>query len=210
MNSDSPKANELRGSHSDMPIPPNIDLDKLLTYLLSDATCRSLTAGRMGFRPTKFALMNHLTGRLVRRRRGCDVGVNSQVTVTSRSASLHRQGRNQTDLYGGDLAVSVLILPTTSSQKRHFFNLVKKGSNFEFVLERRQLLDSQKTQYSRDRSFVLYADLQRTGIKIASSSDCLPASSMDAKRQSSFLFSGMSGLCPAVHLLVFVRIDASE
>ena len=153
-----------------MPIPPNIDLDKLLTYLLSDATA-ALNGWLDGVPTDEVALMNHLTGRLGRRRRGCDVGVNSQVTVTSRSASLHRQGRNRTDLYGGDLAVSVLISDPLWS-KTALFQL-KKGSNFELVLERRQLLDSQKTQYSRDRSFVLYADLQRTGIKIARSSDLL-------------------------------------
>jgi hypothetical protein len=103
-----------------MPFPEIIDFDKVTTIALSELTA-SLREWLDG-RPTdEVALMNRITAHLNKRRRGCDVGVNTPIKMQSQLALLHRQGKNQTDLYGSDLAITVSI-DKLDFLKTAFFN----------------------------------------------------------------------------------------
>ena len=112
------------------------------------------------------ALMNHLTGRLNRRRRNCDVGNAVPVRMESHLAALHRQGPKQTDQYGCDLAITVSV-PADAFLKTACFQF-KKSSGYQVSVERRQLDDAVIDPRIRDRAFVVAADELRGGVRLES------------------------------------------
>ncbi len=146
-----------------MPIPANLDFDKLATIALTEIT--TALRGWLNGRPAdEVALMNRVTERLSRNRRGCDVGAAERVRVVSQLAMLHRQGPKQTDLYGSDLGVTVVI-DDLSFIKTALLQF-KKGTDFKADLEIRQLNQAAASAVIEDRSFVMYADEGRTGIRL--------------------------------------------
>lgn len=90
----------------------------------------------IGGPPEEVALLNRLTERLVRNR-SCLVSGTSSGTVDTRYLTLHRRGRDGTDLFGADLAVSVHIRHT-SFLKTALFQL-KRAKNASAKIETRQL-----------------------------------------------------------------------
>jgi hypothetical protein len=153
-----------------MAFPKNIDFDKLVTITMADIAF-AMKEWLEGLPNDEVALMNRVTARLNRRRHGCDVGVNSIVKVESQLAMLHRKGINQIDQYGSDLAITVQI-NELNFQKTAFFQF-KKSKSFEASLDRKQLTDTQKDFRTAERSFVMFADELRTGIRIKSVKDLL-------------------------------------
>jgi hypothetical protein len=110
------------------------------------------------------ALMNQLTGRLSRRRKGCDVGLRGPVNATAQVALLHRKGVNNTDKYGADLAVTIRV-DNDRYMKTALFQL-KRGSCYQVIVESQQLQDAYMDKRLGDRSFVLAIDDNRLGIHI--------------------------------------------
>jgi len=81
--------------------------------------------------------MNQLTGRLGRRRKGCDVGLRVPVNAKAQVSLLHRKGTSQTDRYGADLAVTVFV-DDDRFVKTAFFQL-KVGDKYQVTVESQQL-----------------------------------------------------------------------
>lgn len=148
-----------------MPIPPTVDFDRVVAIALEEIGI-AMRDWLTGAPLDEVALMNHLTGRLNRRRRSCDVGNVIPVRMESRLAALHRQGPKQTDRYGCDLAVTVSV-PADAFLKTACFQL-KKSSGYQVSVERRQLEDSLVDPRVGDRAFVLAADELRGGVRLES------------------------------------------
>lgn len=107
-----------------MTFPATLDFDKIAYNTLWDVS--EAVRGWLSGQPTdEVALMNRITERITRRRRGCDVGVGSKVQMVSQLALLHRKGARQTDLYGADLAITVLVAKIGFIKTR-FFHSVQK------------------------------------------------------------------------------------
>ena len=105
------------------------------------------------------ALLNRITAELGRRRRGCDLGLETPVRTTCHVFLLHRQGANQVDLFGSDLAVTV-DFNDGQFIKTAFFQL-KRSSELHVQLERQQLDDATRVSAVGDRSFVFAVDDER-------------------------------------------------
>lgn len=153
-----------------MPFSDVIDFDKLIAITLADITS-ALKEWLEGLPSDEVALMNRITAHLNRRRRGCDVGVNNIIQVQSQLAMLHRKGSNQIDQFGSDLAVTIQI-DALDFRKTALFQF-KKSNLFEATLDRKQLRDAQTDIRLADRSFVVFVDEMRTGIRIKSVKDVL-------------------------------------
>ncbi len=148
-----------------MPIHQSIDFDKVVYNALSD--CNYAVQQWLKGRPhSEEALLNHLTANLVRRRRGCDVGVLTPTYLQSEVYELHRKGPQQKDLYGADLAVTV-IFQQESLMKTAFFQL-KRSKNYDFIAERSQIEDSLTDSRVRERSFLVAVDENRRGFRLSS------------------------------------------
>lgn len=85
----------------------NLDLDKILAVILKEI--QNETRGWLIGRPcSEEAFLNRLTEVLAKRRK-CDVGTTEVYKVEVEQHILHRKGKNQTDKYGSDLAVTISI-----------------------------------------------------------------------------------------------------
>lgn len=145
-----------------MSLPGSLGFDKLAVIALKEIT--GALRGWLKGRPTdEVALMSRVTENLNRNRRGCDVGVAERVRLVSQLAMLHRKGPKQTDLYGADLGVTVAI-DDLSFVKTALLQF-KQGIDFEAKLEKHQLDQAAIMSVTADRSFVMYADKGRTGIR---------------------------------------------
>jgi hypothetical protein len=153
-----------------MSLPDNLNIDRIVDAVLEDMTfvARAWNSGRP---KDETALLNHITGRLNRSRKKCDVGVNSPMTMESECYELHRQGKNQTDRYGSDFAVTVEI-PTDGFKKTALFQL-KKGSDYKATLTREQLEDGCLLTNIEERNFVLFVDEDRLGYRVQAVRECL-------------------------------------
>jgi hypothetical protein len=148
----------------DMPLPEQVDLDKLVSILL-DCTKNAISGWLKGVPKDESAFTNRLTGQLARVRRGCDVGLTRRVVAQARVAELHRRAADASDLFGSDLAVTIFINPGDYLKTAMF--QVKKGESFSAVLERHQVEVANKTPDIRDRSFVLYIDEERASVRVS-------------------------------------------
>lgn len=101
------------------------------------------------------ALLSRMTERLLRRRRGCDVGVGTRVAFTPDVQVCHRRGLHGTDLFGCDLAVTLNIRPERF-RKTACLQL-KRSESGTVVLDARQLRVLQSSVF-RHQSFILAAD----------------------------------------------------
>lgn len=110
------------------------------------------------------AFMNHVTGRLARKRNKCDVGVEIPVGLRSEVATLHRQGPNQQDLYGADLAITI-YLDSPRIIKTAFFQL-KKSQGYSARIERAQIDQAKADSRIHNRSYVPAIDELRDGVRI--------------------------------------------
>jgi len=151
-----------------MSFPETIDFDKVADHALTDAG----TAMRNWIKGTprsEEAFMNQLTGELARGRRGCDVGVRQRVDMTVQQYMLHRQGSSQTDKFGADLAVTIVIrnLPNESGPyvKTALFQL-KKSEGYRVKVKKNQLDDAAEDIRIYDRSYVLATDEVRQGYRL--------------------------------------------
>lgn len=146
-----------------MPIPRNVNLDALMYVALGDIL--EAVHGWVNGLPTdEVALLNRVTEKLARRRRGCDVGLQFPMKVIAQIANLHRRGPNQTDKYGSDLAVTVSVDGDTYL-KTAFFQL-KRAENYQVTIEKAQLDAALGVTTIGSRSFVVAADNHRSGIRI--------------------------------------------
>ena len=145
-----------------MAFPNNIDFDKLINVVLEDfgTSIHGWISGRV---LEEVALMNRLTEQLSRRRRGCDVGLTSPVSVRCEVSVLHRKGIKQVDRYGSDLAVTVYVDNTLV--KTALFQL-KKSNNLSLILEREQLEDATLDARTKKRAFVLAVDETRQIVRL--------------------------------------------
>lgn len=146
-----------------MAFPRNIDFDRMAYHVLGDVAY-ALNGWARGRPSDETALLNRLTEVLVRRRRGCDIGVNSRVIVVPQVAVLHRQGAQQIDRYGADLAVT-LFSPAQRFAKTSFFQL-KKTTSHVTQLERSQLEEAFVDTRIGERSFVFAVDETRLNVRI--------------------------------------------
>jgi hypothetical protein len=151
-----------------MSFPENIDFDKVADHALSDAGY-AMNKWIKGTPRSEEAFMNQLTGRLARNRRGCDVGVRQRVDMATQHYTLHRQGSRQTDAYGADLAVTIIVpnLPDKNDPyvKTAFFQF-KKSQHYSVKVEKDQLEDAAKSARVYNRSYVLAIDESRQGYRL--------------------------------------------
>lgn len=164
-----------------MAFPKDLDFDKFMITALAEIG--AAVSGWLKGRPLdEVALLNRLTERLGRTRRGCDVGVSQPVSMHAKVYLLHRKGPNQTDSYGSDLAI------TAYTQDLSFFKTalfqLKKSDVFSLSLEKRQLLDSLSDPRTAPRSFVLAADEARQAIRIRDAKSILSEYSGSEKTKS--------------------------
>jgi hypothetical protein len=139
------------------------DIDKFLAVVLSDVM--SAISGWLNGRPLdEVVLMNRLTEVLGRRRRGCDVGLQTPIELKCRVFLLHRQGNKQTDRYGSDLAITVYT-KDRSLIKTVLFQL-KRSSDLSTVLDKQQIDDAMIDDRVADRAFVFAADDTRFCIRV--------------------------------------------
>ncbi len=154
-----------------MPLPPGINVDMVISAALADIM-DAVQGWLHGAPSDETALMNRLTEKLSRRRRGCDVGCRVPMTMTALTALLHRRGPNQTDQYGSDLAVTVGV-HNCSFLKTCIFQL-KKSREFKATLERVQLSNACANVTVRPHSFVAAFDETRPGgMRFRSTQDAL-------------------------------------
>jgi hypothetical protein len=151
-----------------MPFPANIDFDKLVNIALHDVG-GALHDWLSGRPHDEVAFMNHVTGLLGRRRRGCDVGVATPVRVTARIAMLHRQSENQVDRFGSDLAITIFDDQTAYAKTALF--QIKKSQDYSLTVQRTQLKDALADHRIGQRSFILAIDESRAGVRIAKTQD---------------------------------------
>lgn len=174
-----------------MAYPHNVDVDALTYYVLNylGGAIDAWIAGRPHDEP---ALLNHITGALARRHRGCDVGLRSRVRVEAQVVDLHRRGENSTDRFGADLVVT-LYAPGRRFAKTAFFQL-KKSDQCDLTLQRHQLEDAQVDHRIAERSFVLAVDEVTQKMRIASVSTLLGEfpSNADTHSVSSFDWSAIT------------------
>lgn len=146
-----------------MSIPKSIDFDKIIFSALND--CNSTLNAWLKGRPrSEEAFLNRLTEKISRKRRNCDVGVNTPTYLHTLIYELHRKGENQKDLYGADLAVSV-VFEDELKIKTAFFQL-KRSSNYILKTDRSQFEDALSVDAIGERSFLLAIDEDRKGFRI--------------------------------------------
>lgn len=160
-----------------MSFPEDLDFDRVLYEALA-GTKIAIDEWLDGAPISEEPLMNRLTAQFSRRRRSCDVGTTSPITMFSRVAFLHRQGENQTDAFGSDLAITVDIA-ARSFRKTALFQL-KISDGFDVRLERSQLHEATENAATADRSFVLVADKTRKGVRVKAACDALEMFQEDA------------------------------
>jgi hypothetical protein len=153
-----------------MALPAHVDLDKLISVLM-DCTKSALNGWLAGVPRDETAFINRLTSQLGKTRRGCDVGLSRRVVAHARVAELHRRAGDSSDLFGSDLAVTVFIEPGDYAKTAMI--QMKKGSGFSAQLERRQIEHATASEDIRERSFVVYIDDSRPGIRIAKAKDLI-------------------------------------
>lgn len=143
--------------------PANMDLDKVVRLALEDVN-KAVAGWIKGVPRDEVALLNRLTERLSRRRRGCDVGLEYPMSCSVQMANLHRQGDNQADLYGSDLAITFSVDGNTYL-KTALFQL-KKSSSLKVELKHKQLCEASFCEVIANRSFVVAIDENRQGLRI--------------------------------------------
>ncbi|WP_339183151.1 hypothetical protein [Paenibacillus sp. FSL R5-0701] len=142
----------------------NLDLDKILAVILKEI--QNETRGWLIGRPcSEEAFLNRLTEVLAKRRK-CDVGTTEVYKVEVEQHILHRKGKNQTDKYGSDLAVTISI-PDQKFSKTALLQL-KKSENYKAQLLRDQIQQASQFEPIKQRSFVMVVDELRGGIKVNS------------------------------------------
>jgi len=152
-----------------MPLPNNINFDRLIAEILSDM--EHVADGWSKGRPQdETALLNRITERLSRSRRKCDVGVGRPVGLEAKFFELHRRGKNQTDKYGSDFAVTV-DAPAEQFRKTALFQL-KKSRDYDANLTAEQLDQALLVPSIAPRSFVLAVDETRLGFRVRSVDSC--------------------------------------
>ena len=115
-----------------------IDFDKLLKIAFEEFES-ALKEWSIGKPASEEALMNHITGRLGRKRRGCNVGLEDEITSLTTTYQLHRKGPRQTDAFGSDIAVTI-SMPEISYMKTACFQ-IKIGHGSDAKIENRQIND---------------------------------------------------------------------
>ena len=141
-----------------MSFPEALDFDRIMLATLQGVT-KAVREWLSGLPITEEPLMNRLTAEFTRRRRQCDVGAAVPMTMSSQVAFLHRQGDDQSDSYGADLAITVDVA-TLRFRKTALFQL-KVSDAFSVRLERRQLERATMLPIIHDRSFILVAEKAR-------------------------------------------------
>ncbi|MDU8672269.1 hypothetical protein [Paenibacillus polymyxa] len=142
----------------------NLNVDQILAVLLKEI--QNETRKWLIGRPcSEEAFLNRLTEVLAKRRK-CDVGTTEVYKVEVEQHILHRKGKNQTDKYGSDLAVTISI-PYLKFSKTALLQL-KKSENYKTQLLRDQIQQASQFEPIKQRSFVMTIDEVRGGIKVNS------------------------------------------
>jgi hypothetical protein len=97
--------------------------------------------------------------------------VGAPVLVDAVVYDLHRRAKDQSDEYGSDLALTV-VMRSTGLVKTAFFQL-KVSKSLKCRLERKQLVSSQQDSMIAPRSFVFAADVLTAETRIISTGQAL-------------------------------------
>lgn len=138
-----------------MTFPVSLDPDKVITAALS-AMDRAIDGWLEGGLTTEEPLMSRLIEQITQRHRRCDVGRVDPVTMHGQVALLHRRGKQQRDLHGSDLALTIDV-PAEGFRKTALFQL-KVCEEYDLRLEKQQLLDTRVDPRVAERAFVLAVD----------------------------------------------------
>jgi hypothetical protein len=138
-----------------MPLPTNLDFDKLMKAVGQDLYT-AIDGWQTGEELAEVALLSRLIEQLKRRRRSCDVGISSPMTVQVEYANLHRKGPKSTDLYGSDLAVTINF-DRGKFIKTALFQ-IKRSHNLKVIVETEQLKQALIDPRTQKRSFLFAVD----------------------------------------------------
>jgi len=186
-----------------MAIPSSLDFDKIAHHALTDLGY-AITKWLEGRPLDEVAFMNHVTGRIVRRRRGCDVGVQTPMQMHAKVYELHRKGPRQTDRFGADLAVTVSV-PGESFMKTALFQ-IKRSRDYSVDVELKQLHEAQGHELTQNRSFVFAVDESRRSFRIKRVSEV--ESSFDGQKRKRF--DASAWLCLADFLWQWLSCDLGQ
>ncbi|OMF43531.1 hypothetical protein [Paenibacillus peoriae] len=136
----------------------NLNVDKILGVMLKEIQneTRKWLAGRPC---SEEAFLNRLTEVLAKPRRNCDVGNTEVYKVEVKQYILHRKGKNQTDKYGSDLAVTISI-PDLKFSKTSLLQL-KKSENYKAQLLRDQIQQASQFEHEAALKSILLLILRR-------------------------------------------------
>jgi len=146
-------------------ITSKVNMDQIVTIVLEELKT-ALNNWSSGQPINEEALMNHITGRICRKRRKCNIGLKDEVTSISESYLLHRQGPKQTDLFGSDLAVTI-SMPEIEFSKTACFQ-IKIGSDCKVKIEKRQIEDAKIVKEVFERCYVLGVDSDLNSLRLLS------------------------------------------
>lgn len=136
-------------------INSKLNLDKIIKIAL-DELSHALKNWSKGMPKNEEALMNHITGKICRNRRRCNVGLEEEITSDTEMYVLHRRGPKQTDAFGSDLAVTI------SMPKIHFIKTacfqMKIGNDYKATIEKHQFEDAAAVKDIYDRCYIISID----------------------------------------------------
>lgn len=141
-----------------------INIDHILEVLLKELRIETEEWLR-GNPRSEEDFLNRITEVLAKNRK-CDVGIEESYSINLKHYQLHRKGKNKTDRFGSDLAVTVWI-PDKEFKKTCLFQ-IKKSEHYKVTVEKHQIDEASVFMPIRERSFVLTVDDPRGGIKIHS------------------------------------------
>ena len=139
-----------------------IDFDKVALPLLKEISV-AISLWLKGAPRSESALTNRITELLGRERRQCEVGVYPGTTLKLEKYLLDRQALDNSDLYGADIAITVIVNSPSSSIIKTALIQLKVSDDFEVRLDFRQMLDGIINTITAERAFVLAVDRERRG-----------------------------------------------
>ncbi len=152
-----------------MPLPAGINIDMVLSSVLGDVMA-ALQGWRQGIPRDETAFMNWLSGQLLRRRKGCDVGCQLPMTMTTQMSLLHRRGLHNTDQYGSDLAITIGI--HNCSYLKTCIVQLKKSRDYRAKVMLQQLMKTTASAVVAERSFVAaFDEVRPCGVRLMSAQE---------------------------------------
>jgi hypothetical protein len=157
-------------------------INEFLIMAIADRDVKRAINGWLAGSPIEeMAFQNRLV-ELIRSHQHCNVGTQAPVRLYIDVINLHRQGPNQTDAFGSDLAFTLYIRPT-GFLKTAMFQL-KRSADFKATFFRKQLNDALRTPWTADRSFVAGIDELRRDARVGITKSVLGAFAPSGKQKT--------------------------